>query len=225
MPTANGFAFVPIGAELARGRRTDTSGIVILEATPASYLPITRAIELAPKLSMLHRALRGWQRPRLCWDVSRIFGPRRCDNANRSILQSRCYGLAHTGTESLVPLDLSGLAVDFFCLNFVVAAHCAIRGGYGEEEFPGPHVAMAKANCNDQWMCAMSHSAARARATHGRTQTNKTTTMIPISTPAIASIPTSRMPSCLVIVVFTFEVRGGGKRREEGNGTIREGRE
>ena len=60
------------------------------------------------------------------------------------------------------------------------------------------------------------HSASCARATHGRTQTNKTTTMIPISTPAIASIPTSRMPSCLVIVVFTFEVRGGGMRREEG---------
>jgi hypothetical protein len=57
------------------------------------------------------------------------------------------------------------------------------------------------------------HSASCARATHGRTQTNKTTTMIPISTPAIARITTSRVPSSLVIVSFTFEVQGGGKRR------------
>jgi hypothetical protein len=40
--------------------------------------------------------------------------------------------------------------------------------------------------------------------------------MIPISTPAIESIPTSRMPNSPVIFAFTFEVRGGGMRREEG---------
>ena len=63
------------------------------------------------------------------------------------------------------------------------------------------------------------HSASCARATHGRTQTNKTTIMIPTSTPAIASIPTSRMPSCLVIVVFTLrgpwwrDASGGGHER------------
>jgi hypothetical protein len=60
------------------------------------------------------------------------------------------------------------------------------------------------------------HSASCARATHGRTQTNKTTTMIPISTPAIARITTSRVPSSLVIVSFTFEVQGSGERRGGG---------
>jgi hypothetical protein len=41
------------------------------------------------------------------------------------------------------------------------------------------------------------HGASCARATHGRTQTNKTTPMIPISAPAIARLTTSRAPSSL----------------------------
>jgi hypothetical protein len=39
--------------------------------------------------------------------------------------------------------------------------------------------------------------------------------MIPISAPAIASLTTSRVPGSLLIVSFSFEVRGGGKRRTE----------
>jgi hypothetical protein len=68
--------------------------------------------------------------------------------------------------------------------------------------------------CRDDEGCLVA-AASCTRATHGRTQTNTTTTMIPISAPPIARIPTSRMRSCLVIVAFTFKVRGGGKRREE----------
>src|SRR5262249_35456373 len=69
---------------------------------------------------MLHRALRGWQRQGLCWDVSGVFGSRRSDNANRRTFQPCFYGLAHTGTECLVPPDLSGLAVRNLCLEIVV---------------------------------------------------------------------------------------------------------
>jgi hypothetical protein len=83
-------------------------------------------------------------------------------------------------------------------------------------KFLGAYLGMIAANCNDPGLRETSHSAARARAAHGRTQTNKTTTMIPISAPAIASIPASRMPNSLVIFAFTFEVRGSGMRREEG---------
>jgi hypothetical protein len=76
------------------------------------------------------------------------------------------------------------LAVQNVCLDVVlfvvVVAHFAIRGLLVMGERISPDAAMAKTNCND----VTSHSAACARATHGRTQTNKTTTMIPISTPA-----------------------------------------
>ena len=69
------------------------------------------------------------------------------------------------------------------------------------------------------------HSASCARATHGRTQTNKTTTMIPISTPAIARITTSRVPSSLGSSRSPSRSVVAGSDEGEGNGTIREGRE
>src|SRR6516162_2142209 len=53
-------------------------------------------------LSILHRALRGDERPWLRWDVFGIFGSRRADNTNRCVLQPCCYSPEHTVTECVV---------------------------------------------------------------------------------------------------------------------------
>jgi hypothetical protein len=57
-------------------------------AVAAAYLgPINTTTHNGIALSMLHSTLRGWQRQRLCWNVSGAFGSRRGDNANRRVLQ------------------------------------------------------------------------------------------------------------------------------------------
>ena len=70
---------------------------------------------------MLHLALRGAYRPRLCRDVFGIFDAGRGDNANRRIFQPRIYGSAHTGTERRVHLEMTG--VRYVQMGFVVVAH------------------------------------------------------------------------------------------------------
>jgi len=59
----------------------------------------------------------------LCWDVFGVLSSRRGDDTNRRILQSCKYGLAHTGTECVVHVSMTGVVR---CTDFVLAAHwCA----------------------------------------------------------------------------------------------------
>jgi hypothetical protein len=116
-----GFQFRTRSSVLLTFRRTGapTTGVAfdIFDALPphtvaAAYSgPINTTAHNGTALSMLHSTLGGWQRQRLCWNVSGAFGSRRGDNANRRVLQPRCYSRVHTRAEYLVPLDVSGLTI------------------------------------------------------------------------------------------------------------------
>ena len=54
----------------------------------------------------VHIALRGGQRPVLCWDVFGLSGPWRGDDTNRRTFQSRCYGRTHAGTECVIHVEV-----------------------------------------------------------------------------------------------------------------------
>jgi hypothetical protein len=67
---------------------------------------ITRRVEQrnltkAPRLQEGYRLI--------CCNVFWISGSRRGDDANRRIFQSRCYGRAHTDTERLVHVKVTGV--------------------------------------------------------------------------------------------------------------------
>ena len=92
----------------------------------------------------------------LCWDVFRLFGSRRGDHTNWSILQPCYYGRKHSDAECLIHVKVTGFstryAFDFRAFDFVVVDHFAIQGlivyeGKSRRGFPGPNVVTAKANC------------------------------------------------------------------------------
>jgi hypothetical protein len=57
----------------------------------------------------VHCAQRGAWRPMLWCDVFGLLRSRRRDDADRRTFQSRCYGPAHTGTERLVHVQVTGV--------------------------------------------------------------------------------------------------------------------